>query len=129
LNLSLQGPTTTIFTGCNKVEAFKNKIKLWQNLTAERNYKMFKAFSDFIKEEGNFDAKGVAEIITNHLKALLTTFETYYPEHDDPRKQNMWIINPFIEHKGTSLPYKELEELSLDKELEMLFKSMNALQF
>jgi hypothetical protein len=43
----------------------------------------------------------------------------------------MWIINPFIEHKGTSLPCKELEEhieLSSDKELEMLFKSTSASQ-
>jgi hypothetical protein len=86
LNLCFQGTTTTTFTACNKVEAFKKKIKLWQNLTAERNYEMFEAFSDLIKEAGDFDAKGVAEIITNHLKALLTAFETYYPEHEDLRK-------------------------------------------
>jgi hypothetical protein len=103
-----------------------------QNQTAERNYEMFEAFSDFFKEAGDFDAKGEAEIITDHLKALLTTFETYCPEHEDPLKQNMLIINPFIEHKGTSLPYEELEEhieLSSDKELEMLFKSTSASQF
>jgi hypothetical protein len=44
----------------------------------------------------------------------------------------MWIINPFIEHKGTSLPYEELgehTELSSDKELEMPFKATSASQF
>jgi hypothetical protein len=44
----------------------------------------------------------------------------------------MWVINPFIEHKVTSFPYEELEELvelSSDKELEMLFKSPSASQF
>jgi hypothetical protein len=68
---------TTIFTACNKVEAFKKKIKLRQNLTTGRNYEIFEDFSDFIREAGDFDAKGVAEIITNHLKALLTASETY----------------------------------------------------
>jgi hypothetical protein len=48
---------TTIFTACNKVEAFKKKIKSWQNLTAERNYEMSEVFSDFIKEAGDFDTK------------------------------------------------------------------------
>jgi hypothetical protein len=50
---------------------------------------MFEDFSYLIKEEGDFDAKEVAEIITNHLKALLTAFETYCPEHEDP--QNKYV--------------------------------------
>jgi hypothetical protein len=58
-----------------------------ENLTAERNYEMFEAFSDIIEEAGDFDEKGAAEIIINHLKALLTVFETYYPEHKDPRNK------------------------------------------
>jgi hypothetical protein len=106
---------------------FEKKRKLWQNLIAERNCKMFEAFSDFIREAGDFDAKGVAGAITNHLRALLTAFATYYPEHEDQRKQNMWTINPFIEHKGTSVPYEELEgHIELSSELEMLFKSTSA---
>jgi hypothetical protein len=51
---------TRTFTACNEIEAFKKKIKLCQNLTAERNYEMFEAFSDFIKKSGDFEAKGVA---------------------------------------------------------------------
>jgi len=35
-----------------------------------------------------------------HLKML--SFEKYYPELEDPRRQNMWIVNPFVEHKDTA---------------------------
>jgi hypothetical protein len=27
---------------------------------------------------------------------LLLLFEKYYPEHEDPRRQNIWIVNTFV---------------------------------
>jgi hypothetical protein len=49
---------------------------------------------------------------------LLLSFEKYYPKHEDPRRQNMWIVNSFVEHKETALSHEEplqLSELSSDK--------------
>ena len=47
--------------------------------------------------------------------------EFYHPEHEDRQRQNMWIVNPFVEHKETALSHEEtfqLIELSSAKELE-----------
>jgi len=46
--------------------------------------------------------------------------------------QNMWIVNPFVEHKETALSHEEtllLIELSSDKELESTFNSMSNSKF
>ena len=59
---------------------------------------------------------------------LLLSFEKYYPEHEDPRRQNMWIVNPLVEHKETALSHEEtleLIDLSSDKGLEITFNSMS----
>jgi len=47
LNLKLQGPDKTIFNGWNKIETFKKKLRLWLNMTAEGNNKMFQSHSDY----------------------------------------------------------------------------------
>jgi len=44
LNLSLQGPLTTIFTMYNKVYAFKKIIQLWITRIREGNLEMFESF-------------------------------------------------------------------------------------
>ena len=47
--------------------------------------------SDYIMEADDFYSQNsVSDIIAAHLKMLLS-FEKYYPEHEDPRSQNMWI--------------------------------------
>jgi hypothetical protein len=48
----------------------------------------------------------ISDIIAAHLKMLLS-FEKYFPEHADPRRKNMWIVNPFVEHKETALTHEE----------------------
>jgi len=85
-----------------------------------------KCFSrtDCITEADDFYSQNsVSNIIAAHLKM---SFETYYPEHEDPRRQSMWILNPFVEHKQTALSHEEtlqLIELSSDKVLESTFNS------
>jgi hypothetical protein len=56
---------TTIFVACNEGEAFK-KIKIVAKPDCREELRNVRIFSDFIKEAGDFDAIGVAEIITNH---------------------------------------------------------------
>jgi len=63
---------------------------------------------------------------------MLLSFEKYYAEHEDPRRQNMWIVNPFVEHKETAISYEgtlQLIELSSDKGLDSTFNSMSNSKF
>ena len=123
LNLKLQGPNTTIFNVWNKIELFKKKLKLWLNMIAEGNNEIFQSYSDYITEADNFYSQNsVSDITAAYLKMLLlSSFEKHYPEYEDPRRQNMWIVNHFVEHKETTLFHEEtlqLIELSSDKGLE-----------
>jgi len=131
LSLKFQGPDKTIFNAWNKIESFKKKLKLWLNMTAEGNNEMFQSYSDYIVEADDFYSQNsVSDVIASHLKML--SFEKYYPEHEDPRRQNMWIVNPFVEHKETALSHEEtlqLIELSSDKRLESTFNSMSNSKF
>ena len=91
---------------------------------------MFQSYSDCVTEADDFYSQN-SDIIAAHLKMLLS-FEKYCAEHEDPRRQNMWIVNPFVEHKQTALPHKEtlqLIELSSDKGLESTFNSMSNSKF
>jgi hypothetical protein len=38
-----------------------------------------------------YSQTSVPDIIAAHLKMLLLWFEKYYPEHEDPRRQNIWM--------------------------------------
>jgi len=88
LNLKLRGPDTTIFNAWNNIESFKKKLKLRLNVTAEGNSEMFQSYSDYIMEADDFYSQNsVSVIIAAHLKML--SFENYYPEHENPRRQNM----------------------------------------
>jgi len=63
---------------------------------------------------------------------IVVVVEKYYPEHEDPWRQNMWIVNPFIEHKETALSHDEtlqLIEFSSDKGLESTFNSISNSKF
>jgi len=132
LNLKLQGPDTTIFYAWNKIESFKKKLKLRRSMIAERNNEMLQSYSDYIMEADDFYSQNsVSDVIAAHLQMMMS-FEKYYPEHEDPRRQNMWILNPFVEHKETALSHEEslqLIELSSDKGLESTFNYMSTSKF
>jgi len=67
-------------------------------MTAEGNNEIVQSYSNHIMEADDFYSENsVSDIIAAHLKML--SFENYYPEHEDPRRQSTWIVNPFIEHK------------------------------
>jgi len=101
-------------------------------MTAEGNNEMFQSYSDYVMEADDFYSQNsVSDIIAAHLKMLLS-FEKYYPEHKYPRRQNMWIVNPFVEHKETALSHEETLQriaLSSDKGLENNFNSMSNSKF
>jgi len=133
LNLKLQGLDKTIFNAWNKIKSFKKKLRPWLNMIAAGNNEMFQSYSDYIVEADDFFSQNsVSDIIAAHFKMLLLSFEKYYPEQEDPRRQNMWIVNALFEHKETALSHEEtlqLIELSLDKGLESTFNSMSNSKF
>ena len=103
-------------------------------MIAEGNIEMLQLYSDYIMETNDFYSRNsVSDIIAAHLKMLLLLpFEKYYPEHEDPQRQNMWIVNLFVEHKETALSHEEtlqLIELSSDRGLESTFNSMSNSKF
>ena len=83
-------------------------------MTAEGNNEMFQSYSDYIMERDNFYSQNsVSDIIAAHLKMMMMSFEKYYPEHEDLRRQNMWIMNPFVEYKETALSHGEKNPFNL----------------
>jgi len=133
VNLKFQGPDTTTFSAWNKFELFKKKLKLWLNMTGEGNNEMFQSYSDYIMEADDFYSQNsVSDIVAAHLKMLLLSFDKHYSEHEDLRRQNTWIVNPFVEHRQTALCHEEtfqLIELPSDKGLESTFNSMSNSKF
>jgi hypothetical protein len=68
-------------------------------MIAEGNNEMFQLYSDYSRQEEHFYSQNsVSYIIAAHLKMMLS-FENYYPEHEDPQRENMRIVNPFVEYK------------------------------
>ena len=80
-------------------------------MIAEGNNEMFQSYSDYIVEADDFCSQNsVSDIIAAYLKGLLL-FEYYYHKHADHWRQNMWIVNRFVEHKQTALSHEETFQL------------------
>jgi len=92
----------------------------------------YRAISKMYKRGDFYSQNSVSDIIAAHLKMMLLLFEKYYPEHEDPRGQNMWIVNPFVEQKRTAFSHEEslqIIELSSDKRLKSIHNSMSNSKF
>lgn len=131
LNLSLQGTMTTFFNLYNKIDIFKEKLKMWLKRIQENDYDMFPSFSEF-SHSSNFNKRSIVYIIFEHLKELSQMFSECYPPEEDLRAGNLWVINPFVNHQNNSLTdfeEKKLALLSSDLGLQYAFKSMSITQF
>nr|XP_055197810.1 zinc finger MYM-type protein 6 isoform X2 [Nyctereutes procyonoides] len=131
LNSSLQGTMTTLFNLYNKMDIFKEKLKMWLKRTQENDYDMFPSFSEFLNSS-DLNMRGIASIIFEHLEGLSQMFHDCYPPEEDLRSGNLWIINPFMNHRNSNLTdfeEEKLVQLSSDLELQSVFKSMSVTQF
>ncbi|XP_032244048.1 zinc finger MYM-type protein 6 isoform X1 [Phoca vitulina] len=131
LNSSLQGTMTTLFNLYNKMDIFKEKLKMWLKRTQENDYDMFPSFSEFLNSS-DLNMRGIASIISEHLEGLSQMFHDCYPPEEDLRSGNLWIINPFMNHQNSNLTdfeEEKLVQLSSDLELQSVFKSMSVTQF
>ena len=71
--------------------------------------------------------------LSNKLKELADSFDHYFPEHEDPRRGNLWINNPFIEDVNTCdlNPHEKesLIQLCCDSTLQSRYKKESLSQF
>nr|XP_014719508.2 LOW QUALITY PROTEIN: zinc finger MYM-type protein 6 [Equus asinus] len=131
LNLSLQGTMTTLFNLYNKIDVFKEKLKMWLKRTQENDYDMFPSFSEFSNSSG-LNMRSIASIIFKHLEGLSQMFNDCYPPEEDLRSGNSWILNPFVNHQNSNLTdfeEEKLAQLSSDLGSQSVFKSMSVTQF
>jgi len=128
LNLSLQGSYTNIFTSNNKIEAFLNKIELWEKRSQKLTFDMFPSFFNMVEEKiiNENEINEMQNVIAIHLLKLKEKFLKYFDPTTDIRLNNLWVINPFIKsekNKLSSLNEEKLIELYSDKGLEQIFHS------
>ncbi|KAF6112406.1 zinc finger MYM-type containing 6 [Phyllostomus discolor] len=131
LNLSLQGTMTTVFSLYNKMDIFKEKLKMWLKRTQENDYDMFPSFSEF-SNSSSLNMRSIAGIVFDHLEGLSRMFNDCYPPEEDLRSGNLWIVNPFMNHQDSNLKdfeEEKLAKLSSDLGLQSVFKSMSVTQF
>lgn len=93
LNLSLQGPYTNIFTSNNKIEAFLNKIELWEKRVQKLTLDMFPSIFNMVEEK---IINEMQNVIVIHLLKLKEKFLKYFDPTKDIRSNNLWVINQFI---------------------------------
>ncbi|XP_067143100.1 zinc finger BED domain-containing protein 5-like [Centruroides vittatus] len=86
------GENSTIIPSASKIQAFKNKLSLWQTELNKNNTDMFPCFNDFIKEN-NIDIFTFKNIISNHIEKLKENFSRRFK--DFPENDLGWIRDPF----------------------------------
>ncbi|KAM4871762.1 zinc finger MYM-type protein 6 isoform 2-T2 [Thomomys bottae] len=131
LHSGLQGSMTTFFSLYNKMDLFKEKLKLCLRYTQESDYDMLPSFSEFVKSSA-VDVKSIKNIIFEHLQGLSQLFHDCYPPERDLRSGNLWIVNPFMNHQNNNVndvEEEQLTKLSSDLGLQSVFKSMPITQF
>ncbi|GBM01005.1 hypothetical protein AVEN_55518-1 [Araneus ventricosus] len=125
LNLSLQGESTNILASSSKIEAFKNKLILWQGELNKNNVDMFPCFSEFTKEN-NIDFLSFENIISRHMIKLGENFSKWFGKF--PANEFGWIRDPFcFDAFESNIPLNEKEQLievSSDETLRIQFKSL-----
>ncbi|XP_048206801.1 zinc finger MYM-type protein 6 isoform X2 [Perognathus longimembris pacificus] len=131
LHSGLQGSMTTFFSLYNKMDIFKEKLKLCLKYTQESDYDMLPSFSEFVKSTA-LNVKSITNVIFEHLQGLYQLFHDCYPPERDLRSGNLWVVNPFMNHQNnnfTDVEEEELTKLSSDLGLQSVFKSVSITQF
>ncbi|XP_072400268.1 zinc finger MYM-type protein 6-like [Diabrotica undecimpunctata] len=110
LNLGLQGPSKPAFDLQKKIDSFKKKLLLWESETGKGSFEMFN-FSDFISENEGLNEDVLHSLVKSYIKSLQDYFEKYFPADTDVRKNNMWVIDPFLATHDNNLSIQENEQL------------------
>jgi len=91
---------TTLFKLVDKVAAFKDKLKLWEQRVNKGVFDIFQTLAETLKDSK--PGQAFSDFVRSHLHVLLQEFKRYFPSAKDPRTAKKWIRNPFIFKPGDS---------------------------
>ena len=117
---------TTVFKLADKMTAFNDKLKSWEQRVNKRVFDMFQTLAETLK--GSEPEQEFFDLVTIHLRVLLQEFKCYFPSAKDPRAAKKWIRNSFIfKPGGSNLPVRQEDQLldiANDGSLKRLFDTM-----
>jgi hypothetical protein len=90
INFGLQGRNITYLDGYEKINSLKQKLQLWKRRAGRGNYANFPNLDSFI--EGVELGEGKIRVIDDHLATLITAFDGYFSDFNDPCP---WLRDPF----------------------------------
>ena len=115
VNSTMQGRDANVLKLYEKLEGFVKKLKRWAQRVESGNLAMFPSLDDFT------DRTDIKDIISDHLRRLVSQFEKYFAESasDQWRCDSKWILLPFSDaaaEESSLTPTEEdqLIELSTD---------------
>ena len=101
---------TTLFKLADKVAAFKNKLKLWEQRINKGVFDMFQTLADTLKDSKPEQA--FSDLVSSHLRVPLQEFKRYFPSAINPRTAKKWIRDPFVfKPSESTLPVRQEDQL------------------
>lgn len=100
LNTSLQGPAVTVMDATEKLQAFLNKLPLFQRRLEKSNFANFPLLDEVVvaaAAEGRAEGTlpdNIKEEISEHLSTLQRSFDGYFCQ--EIARKDLWIRNPFL---------------------------------
>uniref|UniRef100_UPI00358F611A protein FAM200C-like n=1 Tax=Myxine glutinosa TaxID=7769 RepID=UPI00358F611A len=93
LNISLQGSSLTIVEVAERINSFREKLRLWSNRVAKRSFVNFPELAQILADDGaqNDFCSTLVVDIKGHLKSLSDSFDGYFPN----LSVEPWIQDPF----------------------------------
>lgn len=98
LNLQTQGRHANCFDFYNKIEAFQKKLGMWKQEAEKNEFSAF-PFTDNLLSHNESLVEHIQPIIVNHLEQLVDHFSNQFPDESDPRKDHLWVVQPFLNSK------------------------------
>ena len=116
LNLSLQGPGTTICDFKSKFTAFLRKIRLWINNIKANTLAMFSTVTECCDKNTNLEIERLKELIIQHLTKLEKELMTYMPTIRE--NELIYLCNPFTANPEGLPPGTGKQEALIDLQLD-----------
>lgn len=95
LCLQTQGKKMNCFHLWNKIEAFQKRLSIWETQVRAMDLTSF-ALTNGLLTENDILIDYIQPIALNHLQAIISYFDSYFPESIDPRASFLWVVNPFL---------------------------------
>ena len=81
---------TTAFKLADKVAAFIDKLKLWDQRVNKGVFDMFQTLAKTLK--GSEPEQVFSYLVSSHLHTLLVEFKRYFPSAKDPRNDEKLVM-------------------------------------